>query len=177
MTLLAMQAPEDAVGPVAATYDAIRKTFGRIPNTFQLYSSSSALLAQQWEGVQYYMTHPTLGMALLATIRMLVSQANDCAYCVGFNESLLVQRCGQTLEQVAATKKDPAASPLGARDKALLTFVLRAVATPHAVRAEDLDALRRLGWSDRDLLDAVAHGARNVAADILFSTFKIERDY
>lgn len=34
-----------------------------------------------------------------------------------------------------------------------------------------------MGWTDSDLIDAVAHGARNTAVDILFNTFKIERDF
>ena len=36
---------------------------------------------------------------------------------------------------------------------------------------------RALGWSDRDVFDAVNHGARNIAADILFNTFKIDNDF
>lgn len=48
---------------------------------------------------------------------------------------------------------------------------------PHAVGALDLETLRHMGWTDSDLIDAVAHGARNTAVDILFNTFKIERDF
>ncbi len=177
MTLLATETPETASGAVAATYQEILKLFGRVPNALQIYSASPELLAQQWEAIRYFRAHPTLPAALLASIRMLVSKNNDCDYCVGFNEALLVNMCGQTPEQVAATKADPKATPLAPRDKAMLLFVLKATATPHAVGKPDLDQLRALGWTDRDLLDAVTHGARNAAADIIFNTFKIERDF
>ncbi|MHB8254568.1 MAG: carboxymuconolactone decarboxylase family protein [Acidiferrobacter sp.] len=177
MTLVATQNPDIATGPVADTYAEIAKLFGRVPNALQIYSSSPALLAQQWDTVRYYRNHPTLSAALLATVRMLVSQANDCEYCVGFNEALLINACGQTPEQVAATKAQPEAAPLPPKDKAMLLLVLKAMAAPHTVVARDLDNLRALGWTDGDMLDAVAHGARNTAVDILFNTFQVERDF
>ena len=177
MTLLTTQTPETATGAVAETYKAVAGLFGRVPNAVQFYSSSPVLLAQQWDSIRYYRNHPALSAALLASIRMLVSKNNDCEYCVGFNEALLINMCGQTPGEVAATKADPKATPLAEKDRAMLLFVLKAMATPHAVGKPDLDHLRGLGWTDGDMLDAVAHGARNTAVDILFNTFKIERDF
>ncbi|WP_298139446.1 hypothetical protein [Acidiferrobacter sp.] len=177
MTLLTTQSPEAATGAVAKTYEAITHLFGRVPNALRIYSSSPELLAQQWDGVRYYRNHPTLSAALLASIRMLVSKRNDCEYCVGFNEAFLINVCRQTPAQVAATKADPTTAPLTDKDRAMLLFVLKAMATAHAADKPDLDRLRALGWADGDILDAVAHGARNTAADIVFNTFKIERDF
>jgi AhpD family alkylhydroperoxidase len=108
---------------------------------------------------------------------MLVSRDNDCAYCIGMNEGLLIQRAGFTPEQTAAAKRNAADTPLPEKDKAMLLFVLKATKTPKAITVGDVDALRGIGWSDRDIFDAVNHGARNVAADILFNTFKIENDF
>jgi len=45
-------------------------------------------------------THPTLSMALLACIRMLVSQKTHCAYCIDFNAALLVNRLGWTDQEI-----------------------------------------------------------------------------
>ena len=42
--------------------------------------------------------------------------------------------------------------------------------------AADIDSLKLLGWAESDILDAVVHGARNMAADIVFNTFKIDND-
>lgn len=125
MTLLATQSPETAAGNVAKTYAEIAQLFGRVPSALQFSSASPSLLANQWDSVRYYRGHPTLSAPLLATIRMLVSQNNDCTYCVGFNESLLINRGGHRPEQVAATKADPGAAPLPSRDRAMLLFVLK----------------------------------------------------
>jgi uncharacterized peroxidase-related enzyme len=177
MSILSTVAPQQATGQVAQIYSQVEQAFGRLPNAMKLYSVSPDTLAMQWQHIGYYFQHPSLSFPLLAAIRMLVSQDNDCGYCIGMNEAMLIERAGFTPEQTAAAKRNPADTPLPEKDKALLLFVLRSTKTPKAVTAGDLDALRRLGWTDRDIFDAVNHGARNVAADIIFNTFKIENDF
>jgi alkylhydroperoxidase family enzyme len=177
MPLIETVTPEKASGKVAAVYGDIRKIFGRVPNGMQMYSPSPTLLAQQWESMGYYLKHPALSFPLLAAIRMLVSQENDCHYCIGMNAGLLIQMGGWTVEQVAATKQDPEAAPLPEKEKALLAFVLKTVAERKAVTRAEIVQLKKLGWNEADILDAVAHGARNVAVDIVFNTFQIENDF
>jgi uncharacterized peroxidase-related enzyme len=177
VSIISTVAPQDATGRVAEIYGQIQEAFGRVPNAFQLYSASPAVLENQWQNTGYYFRHPSLGFPLLASIRMLVSSQNDCAYCIGMNEAMLIQRAGFTPEQTAAMKRDPAAAPLPEKDKAMLLFVLKATQTPQAIGPDNVAALRRLGWSEQDIFDAVNHGARNVAVDILFNTFKIDNDF
>jgi alkylhydroperoxidase family enzyme len=73
-------------------------------------------------------------------------------------------------------KADPSQAPLDENQKALLLFVLKACENPHAVVAEDVERLKRIGWSEVDIFDAVAHGARMVGTNIIFDTFKIDLD-
>jgi AhpD family alkylhydroperoxidase len=177
MSIISTVAPQDAKGQVAQVYGQVEQAMGRLPNAMRLFSASPDVLTMQWQHIGYYFQHPTLSFPLLASIRMLVSQDNDCAYCIGMNEAMLIERCGFTPEQTAAAKLNPADIPLPEKDKALLLFALKATKSPKAISAAELDALRHLGWNDRDLFDAVNHAARNVAVDILFNSFKIENDF
>lgn len=177
MPLIDSVVPEKASGQVADVYSDIAKVFGRVPNAMQIFSASPALLAQQWQSTGYYFTHAHLGRPLLATIRLLVSQENHCDYCIGFNAGMLINMAGWTPEQVSATKRDADAAPLNAKDKALLHFVLKAVNRRESSTRAEVDALIGLGWTQADLLDAVAHGARNVGVDIIFNAFQIENDF
>jgi len=176
MPLIQTVAPAQAQGPVAEVYRQAEAILGRVPNAFQMYSGSPSVLETQWGQIAYFMRHPTLSFPLLALTRMLVSQDHRCDYCIDFNSAMLIERAGFTPEQIAATKRDPAAAPLDAKDKAMLLFALKATRTPHQVGAADIAGLKALGWAESDMLDAVVHGARNMAADIVFNTFKIERD-
>jgi len=177
MPLIDNVVPEKASGQVAEIYGDIAKTLGRVPNAMRMYSASPALLAQQWQSLGYYFTHPNLTHPLLAAIRLLVSQENDCDYCIGFNAGMLINLAGWTPEQVTATKHDAGAAPLSKNEMALLQFVLKSVNRREAATRAEIDALTQLGWTQADLLDAVAHGARNVGADIVFNTFQIENDF
>lgn len=177
MPIIRTVSPEQASGTVAEIYRQIEQAFGRVPHALQMYSASPRLLEEQWRTIGYFMNHPTLGFPLLTMIRMLVSQHNRCDYCVGYNEGMLINRAGLDPEQVAATKRDPANAPLNEKDRAMLLFVLKATAHPADVAAEEVQALREMGWADGDILDAVAHGARNVGVDLIFNTFKIENDF
>ncbi len=177
MSLLQTVAPQQAEGEVAKVYGEIGQAMGFVPNAMQLYSISPSLLQNRWQNIGFYMQHPTLSFPLLAMVRMLVSQENDCEYCIGFNEAMLINKAGLTPEAVAATKRNPADAPLDEKDKAMLMLVLKATKAPKTVAKADLDGLRALGWKDSEILDAVHHGAANIASDVMFNTFKVSNDF
>jgi uncharacterized peroxidase-related enzyme len=177
MSLLKSVPPTEATGEVAVIYEQIKAAFGGVPNVMSIWSASPYFLKQQFEMIGYYMQHPKLSGALLACIRMLVSQDTHCEYCVGMNAGMLINMMGWTPEQVAALQADPTAANLPEREKAMLLLVLKAVHDSTGVAASDLDALRVMGWDDSDIFDAVNHGARMVAGDIILNTFKVELDY
>ncbi len=177
MSILQTVKPESASGEVAAIYAQIQQAWGQVPTAIQLYSANPFLLRQQWEYYGSIMQHPTLSMPLTTCIRMLVSMENQCDYCIDMNGGMLIQMAGWTPEQVAATRADYRESPLEPREKTLLGLVLKATRNSSSVSADDLQAAREAGWSDSDILDAVNHGARMVAGDILINGFKAERDF
>ena len=177
MGMISTVSPGQASGSVAQVYGQIEQAFGRVPNGMRLFSSSPALLGQHWQQLGYYMQHPRLSFPLLAFIRMLVSQRHDCEYCMGLNESMLVNMGGFAVADVLATKLNPVDAPLPEKDKAMLLAVLKTVEAPKTLDKADLDRLRALGWEDGDILDAVYHGARNVAMDIMFNAFQVEKDF
>lgn len=177
MTIVQTVSPDQASGKVAQMYAQLEQRLGRVHQGFQLYSASPDLMEQIFQQNGYYMQHPTLGFELLALIRMLVSEQNDCAYCIGFNEAMLIERGVLTPDQIADAKRDASSVPLPDKDKAMLLFVLKGTKAPKSIQVGDLDALRALGWTDRDIVDGLFHGARNAAVDIMFDAFKVENDF
>lgn len=106
----------------------------------------------------------------------VASRKTDCVCCIDLNTSLLINMMGWTPDQVAATRADPAAANLPAKEVAMLKFVLKGAGDSLSIIASDLDALRAMGWSDRDILDGLCHGAHMVTGDILLDAFKVEKD-
>lgn len=177
MSILQTVTPDRASGEVADIYAQIERAWGHVPAAIQVFSANPALLRHQWEYYGSIMQHPRLSMPLTACIRMLVSQAGNCDYCIDMNAAMLMNLAGWTADEVAAARADFRDSPLGAEDKALLGLVLKATRDSKSVTAHDLEAARAAGWSDGDILDAVNHGARMVAGDIVINGFKVERDF
>ena len=56
---------------------------------------------------------------------------------------------------MAAIESDHRSAPLDPRRHAMLAYVDKLTRTPSAVEREDVEALRRHGFSDRDLLHIV----------------------
>ena len=176
MPIIKTVSPDEATGDLAVYYRKIKAMRGSVGNNAMLFSSVPELLRQQMDFVAYYANHPTLAMPLLAAIRVMVSSAELCNYCIDYNTEMLVNMAGWTPEQVSDMRVDVNAAPLEAKEKALLTLVLKAVRSAHDVSREDIDALRKMGWDDAQIFDAVHHGSRMLATDILLNTFKIEKN-
>lgn len=177
MSILQTVTPENATGEVAEIYAQIKQAWGHVPTAIQIFSANPFLLRNQWEYYSHMMQHPRITFPLAACIRMLVSQGNHCAYCIDMNAGMLIGMAGWTAEQVAATRADFKNSPLADSEKTLLSLVLKMTRDSNSVTAQDVQTAREAGWSDADILDAVSHGARMVAADILINGFKVERDF
>ena len=88
-----------------------------------------------------------------------------------------MNRFGWTLEQVEATQADPANANLPAREIALLLFVLKAVKDSNSSTQADVDGVRAVDYSDEDIFNALALGARMVAGDIMANALHVERDF
>ncbi len=175
MALIQTTPPEKAEGQLAELYAEVEQMFGMVPNNVRLLGVSPALLENQLQLIGHYVGHPTLTPPFLPLVRMLVSKACHSPYCQNLNTGLLL-KAGLTKEQIAAIQADPTQAPLDEKQMALLLLVLKACDNPHSVTAQDVDHLRSLGWSDADIVDAVAHGARMVGTNIIFDTFKIDKD-
>ena len=68
MALIQTVDPEKAEGQVKEVFDTLQEAIGMIPAPMQLASASPELLNLQWQSLQYYSQHPTLGFGLLSTI-------------------------------------------------------------------------------------------------------------
>ena len=174
MSLIQTVDPDKAEGQVKEVYDFMQKNAGIIPAPLQLASASPKMLDSVWQSIQYYSQHPSLGFGLLSSIRYLVAQQYDYAFCTGFNKNMLKMQ-GLSDEDIEQMEKDPLQAPLDDKDRAMVAFVMKAVKTPDAVEKQDLDELHEQGWTDSDILDALAHGTNMIASSILMKTFKMDQ--
>ncbi len=173
MPLLKTVSPEEAEGKVKEAYSFFEKMGAPVPLPMQMASTSPDLIELNSKGLKYFVTHPTLGFPLLAHIRMLVSVQEGYQYCEELNTGMLQMLAGSTQEDLDAAKADPSQAKLEDKDKAMLLYVLKVTQDPALSEKADIDALRGLGWEDRDIFDAVQHGLGMVSAGMAFKIFKM----
>lgn len=166
-------APAGTEEQVQGIFAQMEAKMGKAPVALKLFSLSPELLAQTVGGFGYYMQHPRLSMPLLAMIRLLIAQQENCSYCVNMNEKIL-EKVGFEQAVIAKMQEFPESAPLEEREKAMLLLVLKAVSIPHAVTAEDFIHLKSLEWTDRDILEAINHGATALALDRVLDAFNVK---
>ena len=55
--------------------------------------------------------------------------------------------------------------------------MIKVANTPHDTTAEDIAKLKKLGWSDKDIFEAVKSAANMVSGAIVIDALKIQKDY
>jgi uncharacterized protein YciW len=161
--------PEEATGKVAEAY-AVFPPGMPVPEPMVMMSVSPDLAHLQSNIIRYFRSQERLDLALLAAIRYLVSWENDYQYCINFNAGLLQQAGGLSQSDLANLRAHPE-KVLEESQKELLLFVLQAVKNPGKVAKEDVEKLHQLGWTDRDIFEAVYQGASMLAMGIVFKAF------
>jgi uncharacterized protein YciW len=175
MTLISTVPPEKAEGTIKEGYDMFMKNVGIIPKPMEMMSASPALFELQLRRIHYFSKHPKLSFALLAHIRYLVSHNLGYRFCMDFNKHILKKQ-GVEEADFRRMEADPSQSLLEENDSAMLAFVVNAVKSPGAVTAEDINSLRKLGWEDRDMVDALAQGVGMIDHAIMAQVFQMEQN-
>lgn len=173
MPLLQPVPVETAEGEVKENYDMFLKTMGMVPRPFEMWSISPGLQSIQKQFIGHYIQHPTISMGLTAFIRMLVSEEMGFEYCISFNANVLKGLGVTSDDQVAEILADPTKAPLPNNERAMLLFVLKVCKTPKDVTKQDIDDLKAMGWTEKDIFEASSHGTGMISMGTMFQAFQM----
>jgi uncharacterized peroxidase-related enzyme len=140
----------------AEFYEHIRSVTTRDPTPFWQAQAVRPELAGPLFGwfEKLMLEEGMLGRALKETIATRISYANACRYCSAAHstraklfgvDASLVDRLAEPVEQL----------PLEPRVRALLAFADKVREASPTVEASDWQALRDLGWSEEEILEAL----------------------
>ncbi len=148
--------PEDAEGRLSEVYEEIQQARGAVANVYQVHS----LLPETMLG------HKELYMSLLygrgglsrpqrEMIAVVVSAANSCGYCVQHHSDALNRywRDRDRVERLAQDPRDTRVN-LSEEDLALVDLAERVAHGFGEITDGDVDALRDIGLTDEEVLDA-----------------------
>jgi len=130
---------------------------GQLGEIFKLLAIDEKIYFATDEMIQkYLLDETTLSYDIKEAIALLISKENGCKMCVDVHKSIAKmlglsdKRIEEILEGVEAIDTDE-------KEKALLNFCIRASQKDnYKILKEEIDALKTMGWSDVQVIEAVA---------------------
>lgn len=150
----------------------IQSAFGVVPNMFKAVAHSPAALAMMWAGFGA-LGQGRIGAALGEQLAVAVANRNRCHYCLAAHTAL-GRKAGVTTEALARAQRGQSDD---ARTQAALAFALRVVDARGQVDAADVDALRRAGYDDGEVVEIVAHVALNLYTNYINNVLDVPVDF
>ena len=141
---------------MAAYFTKCQEKLGFVPNVLEAYAFDNAKL-EAFVGLYNDLMLAPSGLSKLERemIAVAVSSVNRCYYCLVAHGAA-----------VRALSGDPAlgelmvmnyrAARLSKRQRAMLDFATKLTAEPWAIEEDDREALRKVGFSERDIWDVAA---------------------
>jgi uncharacterized peroxidase-related enzyme len=155
--IIALDLPGAPLTPAMQAYFAkCEEKLGFVPNVLAAYAFDMAKLEAFVAMYNDLMLAPS-GLSKLERemIAVAVSSVNRCYYCLVAHGAAVRALSGDPLlgEQMVMNFR---AARLPRRQRAMLDFAVKLSETPWTVEEEDREALRRAGFSDRDIWDIAA---------------------
>jgi uncharacterized peroxidase-related enzyme len=148
--------PEPLSAEMAAYFKKCEEKLGFVPNVLKAYAFDNAKLSA-FVGMYNDLMLAASGLSKLERemIAVAVSAHNRCYYCLVAHGAAVRALSGDPAlgELMAMNYRAARLSP---RERAMLDFAVKLSAEPWRVEDEDRAALRRAGFSDRDIWDIAA---------------------
>ena len=141
---------------MAAYFDKCREKLGFVPNVLTAYAHDMAKLETFVAFYNDLMLAPS-GLSKLERemIAVAVSSENHCFYCLTAHGAAVRQLSGDT-ELGELMAMNWRAAELPPRHRAMLAFATKLTKASAEVEEADREALRKAGFSDRDIWDIAA---------------------
>jgi uncharacterized peroxidase-related enzyme len=156
----ALDLPAGDLSEGMTTYLAkCEEKIGFVPNVLAAYAFDDAKLAA-FAGMYNDLMLAPSGLSKLERemIAVVVSSENKCYYCLAAHGAAVRQLSGDPVLGDLLVMNYRAAR-LSPRHRAMLDFAVALTITPYAVEEDDRDALRAVGFTDRDIWDISAVAA------------------
>jgi uncharacterized peroxidase-related enzyme len=153
----ALELPAAELTPAMGAYfDKCMEKLGFVPNVLAAYAFDMAKLEAFVAMYNDLMLAPS-GLSKLERemIAVAVSSENRCYYCLTAHGAAVRALSGDPVLGELMVMNYRAAR-LDRRQRAMLDFAVKLTAEPHAIEEADRKALRKSGFSDRDIWDIAA---------------------
>lgn len=172
MPRLSVITPEQATGHTKQLYGALKSKVGKVPNIYQGVASSARALEALLH-IGGALEEGALTAAEMEAIRLVVSEAYGCEYCLAAH-SLLGKKAGLTEHEVIGIRRGISNQPKLA---ALVTFVSAAIEPQAHVSDDQLRAVKAAGYGDAQIIEVLLTVAQTVFTNLFNRVHQTTLDF
>ncbi|RDS82666.1 carboxymuconolactone decarboxylase family protein [Dyella psychrodurans] len=143
---------DDAAGETEQLFVAIKRAIGMVPNTYLTLGSNAPAVLGQVLQTGAVLKKSELSAREQEAINLAVSEASACDYCLAAH-SMTGKMAGYTVEQLHELRNGGFSAD--AKIDALVKFVVRVVKTTGTLPADAVQNVKRAGYSDRQIVEAL----------------------
>jgi uncharacterized peroxidase-related enzyme len=140
--------PDKANKEVKDIYSSIEKSMGKVPNIFLNMGNSKAVL-EGYLGLSKALNQTSLSPKLREQIALIVSETNQCEYCLSAHTAV-AKIAGLPDQEILLARKGEAKDP---KTQAILTFAKTIIDKRGHVTDQDLSKLKSAGINDTELVE------------------------
>ena len=155
MARLMIPTRENAPDDSKPMLDMVRQTMGFVPRVVMLLSMSPAVL-KAFLGTQSALSG-TLDVKTRHAVALAVSQANDCSYCKALHSFVSTSVGKNDPEEAALNLQGSSFNP---KTAVAANFAKRLTEMRGKVKDDDLDAVRKAGFSEAQIVEIVAFSSQ-----------------
>jgi uncharacterized peroxidase-related enzyme len=153
--------------------EAVQKQLGSAPNLFRLVANSPAAL-EGYLGLSGALAKGSLPAPTRERIALAVAQINDCGYCLSAHSYLGSKLARLGDDEIAANRRGGSLDP---KADAAVRFAAQVVRARGHVADADLQAVRKAGYDDAQIVEIVQHVALNTWTNYVNSVAQTEIDF
>ena len=148
---------EDMTPAIQDKARPILEKTGKLGEIFKLLAIDEKVYMATDGMVQgYLLDETTLSYDIKEAIALLISKENGCKMCVDVHKSI-AKMLGLTEERIEAILQGVDAIDTEEKEKALLNFCIKASRKEsYKIEKKEIDALVQMGWSNVQVIEAVA---------------------
>jgi uncharacterized peroxidase-related enzyme len=151
----------------------VQKMLGSVPNLFRIVANSPAAL-EGYLGLNGALSKGMLNAQTRERIALAVAEVNQCGYCLAAHTYLGSNLAKLTKVEIEANRRG---SSTDAKADAAVRFAVEMVRKRGQVEMAAVNAVRRAGYSDAEIVEIVAHVALNTLTNYVNSVLDTAIDF
>lgn len=164
--------PDKATGQAHRLFEGVQSKLGFAPNIMRTMAHSPAVL-QGYLDFSHALSKGNLSAKFREQIALAVSEVNDCQYCLAAH-SAIGRSVGLSEEAIGDSRRAESPDP---KEAIALTFARKVLEDRGWVRDEDVAKLRKVGFSQGDIVELIANISLTVFTNYFNHVAETEVDF